>query len=254
MKIAIAGGHSKKAPGASGYLDEYECDRAYVAQLIKALRAAGHTVADCSNEKATQASELAEEVRLAKASGADLFVAVHLNAGGGTGTECWYWDGNQAGKSLAARMSANVAAALGIKDRGAKPTTGLFVLRNAPMTAVLLEVCFVDTKADADAWNRTSWDKLTKAVVDALGTSGSAAAAAADGKWVKDSKGWWHQYKDGTYPKSTWLKLDAWYWFDSSGYAAASCCLKIAGKWYAFGSDCRMLTSVKVNANGDLGL
>ena len=147
-------------------------------------------------------------------------------------------------------MSANVAAALGLKDRGAKPTTGLYALCHAPMTAVLLEACFVDSRADADAWNRTSWDKLAKAVVDAVG----GGAPASGGKWVKDGKGWWYEYADGTYPKSRWLKLDAWYWFDSSGYAARSCCLKIAGKWYAFGSDCRMLTSVKVNANGDLAL
>lgn len=77
---------------------------------------------------------------------------------------------------------------------------------------------------------------------------------AMTGKWVKNSKGWWYEYADGSYPKSRWLKLDAWYWFDASGYAARSCCLKINGKWYAFGSDCRMLTSVKVNANGDLAL
>ena len=98
MKIAIAGGHSKKAPGASKYLDEYQCDRAYVAKLISALTAAGHTVVNCSNEEASQNAELAEEVRLANASGADLFVAVHLNDGSGdpdnkpTGTETWIYE------------------------------------------------------------------------------------------------------------------------------------------------------------------
>ena len=72
--------------------------------------------------------------------------------------------------------------------------------------------------------------------------------------WVKDSKGWWYRCADGTWPKSQWLRLDAWYWFDANGYAAESCCLKIKGKWYAFGPDCRMKTAVKVNANGDLAL
>ena len=170
MKIAIAGGHSRKAPGAKGYLDEYECDRAFVAKLIPALKAAGHTVVDCSNEKGDQDSELAEEVRLANASGADLFLAVHLNAGGGTGTEAYTYTEttSKLAKDVCAKMSANVAAALGISSRGAK-TANFYVLRKTTMPAVLLEVCFVDSATDRAAWNRTSWDALTKAVVDAIG-------------------------------------------------------------------------------------
>ena len=125
MKIAIAGGHSRKAQGAVGYLNEYECDRAYVAQLIPALQAVGHTVINCSNEKDNQNSELSEEVRIANSSGADLFLAVHFNAGGGTGTEVWYYDGDDSARKLAAQMSVNVASALGLRDRGAKGTRDL---------------------------------------------------------------------------------------------------------------------------------
>jgi len=176
MKIAIAGGHSRKAQGAVGYLNEYECDRAYVAQLIPALQAVGHTVINCSNEKDNQNSELSEEVRIANSSGADLFLAVHFNAGGGTGTEVWYYDGDDSARKLAAQMSVNVASALGLRDRGAKGTRDLYVLRNTKMKAVLLEVCFVDTEADAMAWHNASWASLAAAVVDAIGGTSSASA------------------------------------------------------------------------------
>lgn len=179
MKIAIAGGHSKKAQGAVGHLNEYECDRAYVAQLIPALRAAGHEVVDCSNEKGDQNSELAEEVRLANGASADLFLAVHFNAGGGTGSECWYYDGDSEGCALAARISSNVAGALGLRDRGAKATRDLYVLRSTKMTAVLLETCFVDNAADAAAWHATSWAALTQAVVDAIGGASAPAEPSA---------------------------------------------------------------------------
>lgn len=177
-KIAIAGGHSRKAPGAVGYLDEYKCDRAYVAKLKEALAAAGYQVVDCSNEAGDQNSELAEKVRLANASGADLFVDVHLNAGKGTGTEAYTYTetASAAAKEIAKRMSANVASAMGIRDRGHKQAT-YYVLRKTTMPAVLLEVCFVDSETDRDAWNRTSWDALTKAFVDAIG--GKAASAPA---------------------------------------------------------------------------
>lgn len=177
-KIAIAGGHSKKAPGAVGYLDEYKCDRAYVAKLKEALKAADYQVIDCSNEAGDQNSELAEKVRLANASGADLFVDVHLNAGKGTGTEAYTHTETTSAlaKEIAKRMSANVASAMGIRDRGAKQES-YYVLRKTTMPAVLLEVCFVDSETDRDAWNRTSWDALTKAFVDAIG--GNAASAPA---------------------------------------------------------------------------
>lgn len=177
MKIAIAGGHSKAAPGASGLLNEYECDRSYVAQLIPALRAAGHEVVDCSNEEPTVNGELKKKVWIANDVDADLFIDVHLNAGGGTGTECWYYEGNEDSRKIAAALSANVSAALGLPDRGAKATKSLYVLRNTKMTAVLLEVCFVDRQEDKDAWDRTSWDALTKAVVDAIGGKKSEAPA-----------------------------------------------------------------------------
>lgn len=58
--------------------------------------------------------------------------------------------------------------------------------------------------------------------------------------WVKNSKGWWYRYADGSWPKSKWAKLDAWYYFNDEGYALENCWKKINGYWYYFGSDCRM--------------
>lgn len=168
MHIAIAGGHSANARGASGYIDEYDCDRAFVAQLVPAFERQGWYVTDCSNDAATVNGELAEECRIANASGADLFIAVHFNAGGGTGTEVWHYPGSSA-ESYAEGVSAELASALGLRNRGAKATTGLYVLNRTTMPAILIEVCFVDTEQDADAWHATSWDALCGAVVRGLG-------------------------------------------------------------------------------------
>lgn len=168
MHIAIAGGHSAIARGASGYLDEYECDRAFVAQLIDAFDAQGWYVTDCSNEESGVSAELREECRIANASGADLFIAVHFNAGGGTGTEVWHWPGSSA-EGYARDVSRELATALGLPNRGAKSTMGLYVINRTDMPAILIEVCFVDTEADAEAWHATSWDALCGAVVRGLG-------------------------------------------------------------------------------------
>lgn len=168
MHIAIAGGHSAYARGASGYLDEYDCDRAFVARLVEAFDNQGWRVTDCSNDADGVKEELYEECRAANASGADLFVAVHFNAGGGTGTEVWHYPRSSA-ETYARDVSRELASALGLPNRGAKSTTGLYVVNHTDMPAILIEVCFVDTEADAQAWHSTTWEDLCGAVVRGLG-------------------------------------------------------------------------------------
>ena len=52
--------------------------------------------------------------------------------------------------------------------------------------------------------------------------------------WHKDSKGWWYVCKDGTYPKSKWLKIKGVkYYFDKNGYMVTGW-KKVAKKWYYF--------------------
>lgn len=62
-----------------------------------------------------------------------------------------------------------------------------------------------------------------------------------DGVWVKDSFGWWYSYDFGGYPKNQWLMLDAWYYFDDSGYALQNTTIEYKGKIYKFGNDCRCI-------------
>lgn len=60
--------------------------------------------------------------------------------------------------------------------------------------------------------------------------------------WTVDEIGWRYRYSDGSYPKNKWVKLDAWYYFDETGYAFKKGWKKIDGKWYYFSGGCRMLT------------
>ena len=60
--------------------------------------------------------------------------------------------------------------------------------------------------------------------------------------WTVDEIGWRYRYPDGSYPKNKWIKLDAWYYFDETGYAFKKGWKKIEGKWYYFSNGCRMLT------------
>lgn len=166
-KICVCDGHSKGSPGTSGFLDEFEAANAYVKHIASALEAAGYDVVTVLDGPGNENAELAEKVEVANSSGCDWFLDVHFNSGGGTGTECYYWGGSEKGEKMARIMSANVASALGIRDRGAK-TGKFYVLRNTVMPAVLLETLFVDSKTDVEAWNSTSWDELCGAIVDSF--------------------------------------------------------------------------------------
>lgn len=171
-RIAIAGGHSKAAPGAKGYLDEYAENRKIKDALVAELRDRGHIVTDCSNEQTTQMSEMQQEVILANDSNADIFCAIHLNAYQTTqaarGVECWYWEGDALGKKVATSMSAKLAALMGLPNRGAKATTDLYVISQTNMTAVLPEVCFVDAMGDVWGYQSVTTEEIATEMADAL--------------------------------------------------------------------------------------
>ena len=60
------------------------------------------------------------------------------------------------------------------------------------------------------------------------------------GTWKKDTKGWWFDNENGTYPKSTWKRIDgSWYYFDNSGYMVTGW-LNDGGKWYYLESNGKM--------------
>ncbi|MGN0034773.1 MAG: N-acetylmuramoyl-L-alanine amidase [Coriobacteriales bacterium] len=188
MRVNVNGGHSRLTPGAGGYLDEVDCDRAVKDALISELRARGHEVSDSTSDASGQGRILREQAEMANSAGAELAVSIHLNSGGGTGTEVWYYGGSGEGERYASAISSRLASALGIPDRGAKASTGLYWLRKTRMTAVLVEVCFVDSEADRDAWGRTPVSSMAAAIADGI-VGGGTSAVASGGTAVHQSSG-----------------------------------------------------------------
>lgn len=181
-KVATAGGHSKKAPGASCYLNEYTEDRKCNKAFASALKARGVAAKDCSNEYSPASKELARECALANSYGGDLFVTWHFNAASKTsgkrGVEVWYYTGSKTGKSYAEKISKKLANLMGLPNRGAKATTSLYVLKHTKAPAILIEVCFVDAKGDANAYKSIGASKVAAAVADVL----TGKTAATDSK------------------------------------------------------------------------
>jgi N-acetylmuramoyl-L-alanine amidase len=86
----------------------------------------------------------------ANAWGADLYLSIHINAGGGTGFESYIYPGVE-GKTQALQNAVHAKIlskkVFGI-DRG-KKRANFHVLRETKMTAMLTENGFIDSAADA---------------------------------------------------------------------------------------------------------
>lgn len=82
---------------------------------------------------------------IANASGADLFVSIHINAGGGTGTEVYALPGGRA-VVAAQRVLERLIYACGWASRGIKTDREFFVLVHTEMPAILTENGFIDSQ------------------------------------------------------------------------------------------------------------
>lgn len=166
MNFNVHGGHSLKCRGASGLLDEVNEDRAVKNKVIELLRANGHTVYDCTDDNgATQNANLRAIVNKCNSHSVDLDVSIHLNAGGGTGTEVYVYSDNSKAKDEATRIAEKISNTLGIRNRGVKTSTKLYVLRKTKSPSLLIECCFVDNAIDKVKWNS---DLCAKAIVEGI--------------------------------------------------------------------------------------
>lgn len=105
-------------------------------------------------------------------------ISNHMNAFNkkATGVEVWYYLGDKAGKALAEKLSAAIANALGLVNRGAKATTDLYVVSQTVGTTVLIEWCFIDNASDMEKWNKNK-NKAVNAALEVLGYKGGTNVA-----------------------------------------------------------------------------
>lgn len=171
-KIGIDMGHSLSGAGtgASKYLTEVTENRKIGKELIAMLKEKGYTVINCTVDSATSTdNQLVGIVNKANAQDLDMFISIHLNAGGGAGgTETYIYNGNYSGKksnkSFAKTINDAIASSCGFNNRGVKEA-GYYVLKQTKAPAVLVEVCFVDVQGDKTKLNTS---KVAKAMFKAI--------------------------------------------------------------------------------------
>lgn len=173
QSICISSGHSTKCQGANGYLNEVKEATRVTDLLAKKLAQRGVDVEIFHDTKSTNQSQNLETITdWHNDQNRELDISVHFNASQQTdkpmGCEVWYITQGP----LAGELSAAIAS-VGFKNRGPKWSDSLWFLNQTMMPSVLLEICFVDSTADADLYSK-SLDDICEALANTLGGNNAA--------------------------------------------------------------------------------
>lgn len=241
--FVVAVGHTASGNigcGVIDRIDESNCTRQIGALVAEHLKYKGHGVnllrVDNGNSyncedcyiRANKANEIAKTLDV------ELYVEIHINAGGGSGPEVCVTDQSEVANQYAAKVCNVLASALNLPNRGIK-TRNLIVLNRTVMPAILVECLFADSD-DAEVYNA---EVISRAIVSGLVGVDSSGNGEWKLGWNQDSVGWWYciclDNKSYYTSKDGWQEINGeWYIFDSRGYA-------LQDAWYYLNNDCKMV-------------
>jgi len=197
VKIYIDAGHGGHDPGAvANGLREKDLTLKITKHVRDYLKNYNCSVRmSRTNDKTLS---LAQRTNDANRWGADFFLSIHINAGGGTGYEDYIYNGlSNSSKTSKIRDAIhneinNVLKKHGITNRG-KKEANFHVLRESKMSAMLSENLFIDTSKDAkllkdNAFLKTIGEAHAKGIVKAFNLKGGGGSTNTSKPAKKPSK------------------------------------------------------------------
>lgn len=154
-KVVLSAGHSISDAGAVNTNPEPDLKENFLTMdLVKLcvpiLRSQGITVATIADD-----ISLIDTINKINKdySAYDLAVELHINAGGGTGVEGWYYQNDETSKKLSDDILNGIVAETGMKSRGSKDETTnrwgrLGFVHDTKPLACLIECGFIDSIDD----------------------------------------------------------------------------------------------------------
>ncbi len=174
-KICIIVGHGKSENGGydsgavsrDGKYHEFKIAKEIARYAVEYLNANFDITADLMNYEGNL--YLTERIKKVNAENYDFIAEIHLNAGGGTGVETYYYHGSRKSQNYADKICDHVADALNLKQRSnygddkafdpdkdggdktklnSKGKDYFGIIRETKPCAVLVETVFIDTESD----------------------------------------------------------------------------------------------------------
>lgn len=148
--VTVHAGHTKGGGAIGSGFEESAVARQFVPSLLDAFARVGQKIVNCTDDvSTTQSANLARLVDLCNAVNKDgrLDISLHFNSSddpSSTGVEVLYYDQ----RDLAAKVSAAIAKASGLRDRGPKERKDLAVLNGTNAPAILIELAFISNASD----------------------------------------------------------------------------------------------------------
>ncbi|QCJ44336.1 N-acetylmuramoyl-L-alanine amidase [Bacillus sp. S3] len=162
MKLYLDPGHGGTDPGASGNgLNEKDLTLDIALKINSLLNQRYENIEVKMSRTGDTTMSLSQRTNEANAWGADYFMAIHINAGGGTGYEDYIYSclsDSSATATYRSIIHAEVIKTNQLQDRGMKKAN-FHVLRESAMPAILSENGFIDRAEDAALMKQASWQQ-----------------------------------------------------------------------------------------------
>ncbi|MBO5858281.1 MAG: N-acetylmuramoyl-L-alanine amidase [Clostridia bacterium] len=125
---------------------------------------------------------LTERIAAVNKADYDFIAEIHLNAGGGTGTECFYYNGSPTGLKVSKSVTEEISKEFSVRNRGAKVRLNksgkdyFAIIRDTRPTAILIETVFIDNADDVKLVSTKQGQKrcgeaIGRAIEKTLGTN-----------------------------------------------------------------------------------
>lgn len=260
--LGIDFGHGCKfdTGAVSTLITEEEVINTVGALVVQKLKSLNYSVLELRPATANSVSDsLFLRYNKANENKVERCISIHANAGGGTGTEVFTYNAQDKG---GAGNVLKELVALGFTNRGIKSGNGLAMVKRPSMTAMLIEVCFIDNVYDVNLYKALGADKIASAIVKGLTGQYVISNNVANNTttetgyhvgWNQEPDGrWWYAVTKWTYCKSEWRLIDNnWYYFDDLGYTVTNSWRLIDNNWYFFDNDGKLQTAKWTKSNNN---
>ncbi|SCL85253.1 N-acetylmuramoyl-L-alanine amidase [Sporanaerobacter sp. PP17-6a] len=186
MRIALSAGHNVYNNGIfdCGAIGngkrEADITNETVALLIPILKSQGHTVINVTpyNEKfKCKKDHHILRCKRADEFNADLYLDIHINAGGGSGVECWIYDKASKSYTYAEKICNSISTNIGLKNRGIKVSKDFYTLKLSKCPAMIIEGCFID---NVDDMKKLTPEKYAKSIAKTFEVEKSIAKSSSE--------------------------------------------------------------------------